>query len=179
MPFGVLKMQTMERTELETRFSKNGITTTRYQITALHTLNWWNMRSCLKWERCCLEPGANNTKVVGSVNVGATDFRVGLYDPCGSLPTQNILQLLPQQLLFKDMLLEYLQNHRTTNCIQSMSLEKYIKRKCWFLSWQSSHIHSTKFQLSLFLFSEVFFSSEPDALAPKRKVLSELRLHQK
>lgn len=39
MSFGVLEMKTMERTELETQFSKNGITTARYQITGLHNLN--------------------------------------------------------------------------------------------------------------------------------------------
>lgn len=90
-------------------------------------------------EMCWLESGGNNTKVVGSVHVWATDLRAGLDDICGSLPTHNILWFLPQQLSFKDMLLEYLQNHRTTNCIQGMSLEKYIKQKCCFPSSQSSH----------------------------------------
>lgn len=38
-----------------------------------------------------LEHGANSIKVVGSIPVKAISLRVGLNDPCGSTPTQNIL----------------------------------------------------------------------------------------
>lgn len=39
----------------------------------------------------CLEQGADNTRVIGSVPVWATHLRAALGDPSGSLPNQTII----------------------------------------------------------------------------------------
>lgn len=96
MSFGVSEMQTTERTKIETYFSKNGITTSRYQIRFAHPqLMEYEKLSGVK-EKCWLQPVANNNEVLASVHTGATDLRARLDDPWGFLSIQNILQFLPQ-----------------------------------------------------------------------------------